>query len=133
MRLPPAAARAGTTRDLVHDGSHAGWSEETARRVLEEQRQSGLTVAAFAARLGVSAWRLYRWRRRIEGQGGAEAPATSGFTFVPVRLAGPRKEGQQPPAFALTLPSGHTVCVPAEFDAEALVRLLRAIAEATAC
>lgn len=41
------------------------WSEDDARLALERWRQSGDTIAAFARAHGVSAPRLYWWRRRL--------------------------------------------------------------------
>jgi hypothetical protein len=39
-----------------------------ARAVLKEQAASGLSMNAFAAREGIDAWRLYRWRQRLDAE-----------------------------------------------------------------
>jgi transposase-like protein len=41
------------------------WTEDEARTALERWRQSGQTIAAYARAHGVSAPRLYWWRRRL--------------------------------------------------------------------
>lgn len=37
--------------------------------LLEQQAASRLSVTAFAERVGLSAWTLYDWRRRLSGTG----------------------------------------------------------------
>lgn len=58
------------------------WTEGDARQVLDEWRQSGQTIAAFARDRGMSAPRLYWWRRRLP-KAGAVAPALS---LVPAKI-----------------------------------------------
>jgi transposase-like protein len=58
------------------------WTEDDARQVLDEWRQSGQTIAAFARAHRMSAPRLYWWRRRLP-KGGAVARAMS---LVPVKV-----------------------------------------------
>jgi hypothetical protein len=58
------------------------WTEGDARQVLDEWRQSGQTIAAFARDRGVSAPRLYWWRRRLP-KAGAVAP---GLSLVPAKF-----------------------------------------------
>src|SRR5262245_40605235 len=41
------------------------WTDDDARRLLDEWRRSGDTIAAFARRHSVSAWRLYSWRTKL--------------------------------------------------------------------
>lgn len=72
------------------------WTEDDARRALERWQQSGETIAAFARAQGVSAPRLYWWRRRLSATAPAPdprseirlAPATilSAAVTVEVRL-----------------------------------------------
>jgi transposase-like protein len=70
------------------------WTEDDARTALERWRQSGDTIAAFARAYGVSAPRLYWWRRRLSAavpEARPEirlAPATilSAAAMVEVRL-----------------------------------------------
>jgi transposase-like protein len=58
------------------------WTEQDARRVLEECEKSGESVAGFARRLGVIPQRLFWWRKRLGHASSLEAPPT----FVPVTV-----------------------------------------------
>ena len=91
-----------------------------ARKLLEEQRQSALNIAAFARSKGVQPWSLYnaraierrRARRKSESQLAevrvVDAPATSALSST-VELA---------------LPSGIAIRVTRDFDEVALRRVL---------
>jgi hypothetical protein len=98
------------------------WTETQARAALDALEASGASVAAFAARTGVSAWRLYHWRARLIG------PAAT--SFVEIKTAAPQGLGAG--AFEVVLPRGFVVRVPADFDAVALQRLV-AVLEADPC
>jgi transposase-like protein len=50
------------------------WTEDEARIALERWRQSGDTIAAFARAQGMSAPRLYQWRRRLSTTVGVPEP-----------------------------------------------------------
>ena len=64
------------------------WTEQDARRVLEECEKSGESVAGFARRLGVIPQRLFWWRKRLGRASSLEArPA-----FVPVTVRPARAE-----------------------------------------
>ena len=41
------------------------WTEEDARVVLDEWRQSGDTIAAFARKRGITPPRLYWWKKKL--------------------------------------------------------------------
>lgn len=60
----------------------AEWTEDDARRVLDEWRQSGQSIAAFARARHISAPRLYWWRKRLP-QNEAAAPMVS---LVPAKI-----------------------------------------------
>ena len=97
------------------------WTERQAREALGALDASGESVAAFAARAGVSAWRLYHWRARL-----SEQPAA----FVEVQPdAEPRGGGC---VFEVVLRGGRVVRVPSEFDGGVLRRLV-AVLEGDAC
>jgi transposase-like protein len=51
------------------------WTEDEARTALERWRRSGDTIAAFARTHGVSAPRLYWWRRRLSATAVAADPS----------------------------------------------------------
>jgi transposase-like protein len=66
--------------------SAIGSAEARWRAVVEEQRTSGLTVAAFCSTRGIAASSLYDWRRRLA------SPASSMPTFLEVSTRGSRPE-----------------------------------------
>ena len=90
------------------------WTPEEASVVLAKQTASGLSVQGFAAREGLDAERLYRWRRRLDL---APAPASA---FVEVR---PSKR----PRIEVVLRSGHVLFVSESVDEAALERLLQVL------
>jgi len=102
------------------------------RRVLAEQERSGLSVAEFARRRGISAGSLGWWRyvaRRRAAESGARRRTQTRKEprdrFVEVRLERkPRVGGPSTASFEVTLAGGCTVRVPAHFDEDALRRLL---------
>ena len=54
------------------------WTDDDARTILEEWRRSGDSIAAFARKHSVSAWRLYSWRKKLRTPAKRrEAPAVS--------------------------------------------------------
>lgn len=105
------------------------------RRVLAEQERSGLSVAEFARRRGVSAgslgWWRYVARRRAAERRGTQIRATGRRVkrgrFVEVRLA-PERRGLGASvagaSFEVVTPGGCMVRVPVHFDADVLRRLL---------
>ena len=73
------------------------WTPDDARRVLDEWRRAGTTLAEFARRHGLSAARLYWWRRRLDrASSTALALVPAVVTTVPTRLA--RSTPTAPPA-----------------------------------
>jgi transposase len=71
------------------DEAISEWTEEEARTALERWRQSGDTIAAFARAQGVSAPRLYWWRRRLSGTAPDPRPEIrlAPATILPVAAA----------------------------------------------
>ncbi|HEY3452298.1 MAG TPA: transposase, partial [Myxococcales bacterium] len=59
------------------------WTEDEARLVLDACEESGESVAAFARRMGLGAYRLFWWRKRL----GQVAPAPAAFVPLVVREA----------------------------------------------
>jgi transposase-like protein len=99
------------------DGSEAGrlfarrrWSAENARAVLEHLDASAMTVREFAARHGLDAQRLNRWRSQL-----ASARPTPPPRFVEIR---------RPATIEVALRSGHVVRVPDGFAEETLRRVV---------
>lgn len=108
------------------------WTAKEAKKVLEAQVESGLTVNGFAVREGFSARRLYRWRRQL-GASVARPPAfeeiepSKGVALVgePALPAGNR--------FEIEMRSGVIVRVSESFNAEALRRLLLVVDGGGSC
>lgn len=68
MRTPPLPD---------HDDT---WTPDDARRVLDEWQRTGTTLAEFARRQGLSAARLYWWRRRLN------RPTPTALALVPAMV-----------------------------------------------
>ena len=90
-----------------------------ATSLLEEQQDSGLSIAAFAKSKNVAAWSLYNARTRARKE--QEAP------FSEVAIVNERRAAPTDP-IELVLPSGLTLRVRSDFDDVALRRLLGLLA-----
>jgi hypothetical protein len=108
--------RPASRRDL------AGWYATA----LEAQRASGLSVAEYAARIGVAVPTLYQWRRRLE----ASAPCGEvGTQLIEVTEARPgsgldHRDGDM----VVRLSEGlRSVVVPRGFDGSELRRLIEVL------
>ena len=93
----------------------AEWTPDQAQRVLRAQQRSGLTVYAFARRVGIPSGRLYKWRQRLHPLGHEElaptetaSPEALPAAFVPLQLVAlPPQSPELPSACAeLVHPSG---------------------------
>lgn len=100
------------------------WTPEQASRTLEKHASSGLSVAEFAAREGLDAKRLYRWRERLGAAGLVSAAAAP--TFVEVKAARQTR-------VEVVLRSGHVLFIPDSFDAGALTQLIEILERAAGC
>lgn len=104
------------------------WTEAYAREAIARGDRRGLSTAALARELGVSAQRIYWWRKRL-----AEAEAPERTPFVEVAVVQPQPEQAQPgQPFAVQTQSGRRVVVWPGFDAGELARLL-AVVEGLPC
>jgi transposase-like protein len=90
------------------------WGEGEAREALAELSRSGESVAEFARRRGVSAQRVYYWKKRVAD---ALVPA-----FVAVPVTAPRA-GQ-----IEIMAEGVTIRVREDLDSERLADILDAVA-----
>ena len=90
--------------------------DEQVAKLIKEQKGSGMSVAAFARKHGVSPWKLYqagragRRRRRKE--------------FIEVTVSS--RDPEAPP-LEILVPGGLRVRVPPDFDEATLRRLLGAL------
>ena len=100
------------------------------RRVLEDHRSSGLSIAAFCRERGLSQASFYSWRHKIAASpaehGSTEnrsgSPSSSRPLFVSVPLTDSVRQGEP---FGVQLRNGIRVSVPPQFDETALANLLQ--------
>lgn len=93
-----------------------------ARALVEEQRQSALSIAAFAREKNVKPWVLYNARASERRRAARKRPPR--FAEVQVVDERPSLPADDGSAIELTLPSGVAVRVRRDFDEVALRRLL---------
>ncbi len=89
--------------------------------LLDEQQQSGLTIAAFAREQGIPAWRLYHARQA------RDARRSRSLDLVEVGV----DPVHVPPTASdleMVLPNGLRIAVPTTFDESTLRRLLSVLA-----
>jgi transposase-like protein len=98
----------------------ARWTEADAVAALAALKQSGLSVALFAAREGLDAQRLYVWRRKLARHS----------DFIELTPTTPVDVGATLRGFEVALRSGHVVRLSEQFDAEAFRRLVAVLEEA---
>ena len=127
--LPPTPQPRRRPRNLRPD---------EARRLLVAFERSGLSLAEFERRHGLSRNRLSWWRKRLGAAATATdtRPAPASVTFLPVRVEVPPRAAPPPVAAApieLVLPDGTVVRVPPSFDAATLTRLLDVLCEVRSC
>ncbi|UCF21495.1 MAG: hypothetical protein JSU87_08955 [Gemmatimonadota bacterium] len=96
------------------------------RKVLHEQEQSGLGVAAFARQRGIPVSTL-RWWRSMRRQGKAANGRRRGRPPGLVEVIGSGRVERAGAGFEVTLGSGRRVWVPMRFDVEALRALIRTL------
>lgn len=97
--------------------------EADARALLAAIATSRVPLARWCEENDVNRWSLYHWRSKLDQQDRAgHRPA---LRLAEVDLPAPR-----PPAapLSIVLPGGLRVEVPADFDEDALLRLLRVVA-----
>lgn len=100
------------------------------KSALAEQERSGLSVADFAARIGVNPVTLYAWRRRLAGAASRKRSRRTAAGLVQVRVVAddqPERPAQPATAAApLVVRVGRSrgIEVPAGFDAAELARLI---------
>jgi len=115
------------------------------RRILKQQRDSGLSVRAFCRRERLKDFNLFRWRRELsrrDRQADTAIPDHSAgeFTepsaspvFLPVRIIDDRGERARPiMPIEILLPDGPIVRVPVGFDPRTLGSVL-AVLEGRSC
>jgi transposase-like protein len=109
----PRKRRAGDVR-------RRRWTEADARSTLASLEASGLSVAAFAAREGLSAQRLHRWRHRL-AENDVAAPA---FIEIPRQVVG---------VVEVVLRSGRVLRVSESIDGAVLRRIAASLEDTAGC
>jgi transposase-like protein len=93
--------------------------------VLDAQAGSGLSVAHYAEQVGVSAWTLYQWRRRLDDatkRDGADS------NLVEVAIVQPMATSATAGSLVVRVGEGrHSIEVPRGFDSDDLCRLVVAL------
>jgi hypothetical protein len=92
---------------------------------LDAQAASGLSGGGYAEQLGVSAWTLYQWRRRLSGSGDDVSEADQG-KLVEVTMA--RQSRSSGGSLVVRVNEGRrSIEVPRGFDDDDLRRLVAAL------
>jgi hypothetical protein len=97
---------------------------------MDELRQSGMSVATFAKRIGVSAPTVYNWKRRLgRRQVCADLPSPVPQSMVRVIPSGETAAFPSPSTadagISIILPGGLACRIESHFDEQTLTRLLR--------
>ena len=117
--MPKLVSRGLAVAGLTRAGSH--WTKVDAAAALAALDASGLSTYAFAAREGLDADRLYRWRLRLHG-----ARRRRPATFVEIKSVATSP-------IEVLLRSGLALRVPDKFDEGTLRRLVRALDQGDEC
>jgi hypothetical protein len=91
---------------------------------LDAQAASGLSVAAYAERVGVSAWTLYQWRRRLSSSTGRRRRHAN---LVEVTIARPSRATGGGCLVVLVNEGRRSIEVPRGFDTDELRRVVTAL------
>jgi len=92
-------------------------------QLLSDLATSGLSTAAFARSRGMPPWRLYN---ALQVRSRRAAKKSQHSALIPVRVKEPLCPHASP--FELVLSGGHRLRVPEDFNADALRRLMGALA-----
>lgn len=107
------------------------------RGLIEEWRESGIDLTEFCRerRITASSLRWWRWRLGISSDpsackaGGGAMLRAPRNEWIQLEIETPKSTGR---GFELRWPNGRILAIPANFDAEALGRIL-AVVERSAC
>jgi hypothetical protein len=101
------------------------WREEDGRVAVEAWRSSGLPLATFARQHGLGPTRIRWWRTRLGEQASFSLSAPS--AVVPVTIVGTSAQSAELSRMEIVLASGHVVRIGPDFDADALLKLVRVL------
>ena len=93
------------------------------RRLLARRDRRGWSWSELSRQCGLPEWKLHWWRRRLAKR--RRTRRSRRRAFVPVQVVdGARRDG---PPLELATASGIRILVPAQFDADHLRRVLKAL------
>ncbi len=110
---------------VTDTGRRRRWTEDEKVRIVEESHRGGETVAEVARRHEISRSQLYDWRYRYKhGLLGGYGPEF--LRVLAVEGGSGASDGRRLPSPGMTIDLGERcrVTVPADFDMEAVARLL---------
>lgn len=104
------------------------------RNILQQQAESGLSIAKFCRQESISAPSFYLWRRKLkerETEGCSKKHPVSAKTISGTHLLPVRIESSGPPeSVRVLLPQGMAIDAPSRIDPNALADLIRVLREA---
>jgi transposase-like protein len=103
------------------------WTAAQAREVLAALASSGLGVAAFAARHGVQAQRIYLWRRKLGTTDKELAPRPMFVEVAPCAPAGAATR------YEITTAHGEALRIEGPIDTQSVRALVAILREGRAC
>jgi transposase-like protein len=111
------------------NSSRSAEKAEFWRLVLDEHRNSGMSIKAFCAQQGVSEPAFYAWRRKLQSRGASSDPPGK---LVPVTVVDDhRPELRDPSQVQIVTPAGFVLRVSASLPTSELTLLLRSIEAAS--
>ena len=99
------------------------WRDTDARAALATHRASGLSLAGFARRHGLTVQRLRWWRQRLTRTPPASATIPAAPRWLPVELL-PAPAGGPAALLEVVVRGGQVIRVPAAFDPAVLRRVV---------
>jgi len=138
MATKPRRTQAGARRQEEAKQREARW-----RRILQEQRRSGLNNTDFCRARSIPLHTYFWWkgeirrrderrqRQRSSRKRRATRAPTSTPALIPLRVS--HEDTGRSTAFEVVLSRGRVLRVPAHFDTDALKRLLGVLEEPGAC
>lgn len=120
-QLTSSAAQTDQTQLKKKDAS-TRW-----RKLLEDQRASGLPISAFCRERGIAASSLFAWRRRLADGASMFKPVKMVVTPGPTVRGGGDDDGGGDAAIELYLPGERRLIVRRGFDRQLLLDVIHAM------
>src|SRR5437867_4572592 len=103
------------------------WRASDARVALGAHAASGLSLAAFARREGLSPTRLMWWRKQLRGQ--PHPPPAGAVRCLPVSIRRSAPVPPPAPKLGIAIHGGRVIRLGGEFDPHLVATLVRALEE----